>query len=104
MDGHDLVEQLASLASRVNNLAAYQSGDDSWQLMKLQDRLSTDAMVAIKQNLDSSDAQYKAALTDLKGAIAFIGNAQAKIADVAKAIQLIAKAADLAEAAIKKAA
>jgi hypothetical protein len=104
MDGHDLAEQLAGLASRVNNLAAYQSGDDSWQLMKLQDRLSTDAMVAIKTNLDSSGAKYKAALANLNGAIAFIGNAQTKIADVAKAIQLAAKAADLAEALLKKAA
>jgi len=104
MNGHDLAEQLAGLASRVNNLAAYQAGDDSWQLMKLQDRLSADVMVAIKLNLDASDAQYTAALAGLKAAIAFIGDAQAQIADVAKAIQLTAKAADLAEALLKKAA
>jgi hypothetical protein len=102
MDSHSLAAQVSGLASRVNNLSAYQSGDDSWNLMKLQDRLSTDAMTAIKLKLDASAADYKAALAGLKSAIAFIGEAKSQIADVSKAIDLIAKAADLAEAVLKK--
>lgn len=101
MGEHDLAQQLAGLASRVNNLVAYQIGDDSWQLMKLQDRLSTDALVAIKANLDATNSEYKAAMADLKSAIDFIGDAQHQIQDVAKAIQLAAKAADSAEAVLK---
>ncbi len=32
MNDHDLAAQLSGLASRVNNLAAHHSGEDSWTL------------------------------------------------------------------------
>jgi DNA-binding phage protein len=102
MNSHSLAEQVSGLASRVNNLAAYQSCDESWTLMKLQERLSTDAMTAIKLKLDKNDADYQAAIAGLKSAIDFIGEARSQIADPAKGMELIAKAADLVEAVFKK--
>src|SRR5260370_40044270 len=102
MDSHSLAEQVSALASRVNNLSAYHTGDDSWILMKLQERLSTDAMTAIKLKLDASADAYKAALAGLKSAIDYIREATGQIADVSMAIDLAAKAADLVEAVLKK--
>ncbi|MGH8550805.1 MAG: hypothetical protein ACRERU_19845 [Methylococcales bacterium] len=101
---HELAEKLGGLASRVNNLAVHQTGSESRTLLESQDRLTKLELVAIVKELSSDDDDYKTAIQGLNEAIAFIGEATKKIENIALAIQLIAKAADLAEKAIKTAA
>lgn len=97
---HELAEKTAGLASRVNNLAIGHVGDDSRALLEIQDRLAELAQRAIVQDLSDQDAAYQKALKGLNDAIDFIGEADAKIQDVSKAITLASKAAGLVDKAI----
>ena len=101
---HELAEKLAGLASRVNNLAVDHTGQDSRMLMDLQDRLAQLAQAAIIQDLSSGRQDYQEALKGLNEAIGFVGEADHQLEDVAKAITLVSKAADLADQAISAAA
>ena len=100
---HELSEKIAGLASRTNNLAVLHTGTDSRKLMQLQDRLTDLQLAAIVKDLNSQQADYRAAINGLNEAISYIGDATKEIQDVVKAIQLIAKAAKLAEQALKSA-
>lgn len=100
---HELAEKTTGLASRVNNLAVNHTGEDSRQLLQEQDRLAKLALAAIVQDLNDEQAEYKAALKGLNEAIDYIGEADKEIEGVAKAIRLVAKAADLVEKVLKKA-
>ena len=97
---HELAEKIAGLASRVNNLAANQTGKDSRQLRALEDRLVKLQVLAIVQDLRAEKKEYKQALKGLNEAIAFIGEADKGIKKVAKTIEKVAKAAELADKAI----
>lgn len=97
---HDLAELTAGLASRVNNLAVMETGNISRTLLEQQDRLAKLAMVAIIKDLKAEQADYQAAIKGLNEAIAYIGKADKKIDNVARAIKLISKAADLVDKAI----
>jgi hypothetical protein len=100
---HDLTEKVAGLASRVNNLAVHHAGSDSRKLMELQDRLAKLELVAIVRDLKAEHADYKAAIRGLNQAIDSIGDARREIDKVSKVIRLVAKAASLAEKAVKTA-
>ncbi len=99
---HDLAEKTTGLASRVNNLAVLQTGDNSRVLLEQQDRLAKLALVAIVKDLDAEADEYKAAVKGLDDAIAFIGEAEKDIQDIAKAIRLVKKAVDLVAKAVTK--
>jgi hypothetical protein len=99
--GHDLAELTTGLASRVNNLAVLESGPNCRKLLEQQDRLTKLSMLAIVKDLNAEQANYKACIKCLNEAIDYIGNGDKKIANVAKAIQLTAKAADSVEKIIK---
>lgn len=101
---HELAEKTSGLASRVNNLAVYHTGEESRALLEQQDRLAKLALVAIVKELSDEHRDYKAAVKGLNEAIDFIGEADSQIQGVAKAIRLAAKAADLVEKALKTAA
>jgi hypothetical protein len=97
---HELPEKIAGLASRVNNLAVNHTGGDSRTLLAIQDKLAQLAQAAIIADLSDRRADYQKALEGLNDAIAFIGDADAQLDNVAKAIALASEAADLAEQAI----
>jgi len=100
--GHDLAELTTGLASRINNLAVLETGPNSRTLLELQDRLAELAMLAIVKDLNAERADYQACINGLNEAIDYIGNADKKIDDVPKAIQLTVKAADLIENVIRQ--
>ena len=104
MGDHALVEGLAGLASRADSLSHLAEGDDSRALEAQEDRLSKLVLVAIAQEMDATNAQYKDAVTQVKTAIAAIGDADKKIQKVADVIAMIAKALDVAEKVVTKAA
>lgn len=101
---HELAEKTGGLASRVNDAAIVHTGSDSRALLELQDRLAKLTLAAIVKDLKAEHADYKQAMKALDEAIGFVGEARERIANVAKAIQLVTKAAELAEKAIKTAA
>ena len=101
---HDLTEKTAGLASRVDNLVALETGDDSRALEALQERLEKRTLASIVANLHDSEKKYQDAVAALDNATDIIGEADHQIQNISKAIKLIAKAADLVEAAIKAAA
>ena|SRR6266446_3500080 len=101
---HELAEKTAGLASRVDNLVALETGDDSRRLDALQDRLEDLSLAAIAKDLDDSVKSYKDALQALNDAIDTIGNADKTLTNIARVIAIVAKAADLVEKAIKMAA
>ena len=98
---HELAEKIAGLASRVNNLAVNHTGDNSRKLMALQDRLAKLQIAAIVSDLRAERQDYKAALKGLNEAVKSIGEAKASIQKVSNVIKLVAKAATLADKAIK---
>ena len=100
---HDIVEKTVGLASRINNLAIYHTGESSRKLLEQQDRLAKLALVAIVKALNEEHEDYKSAMESLDEAIDFIGNAEGEINEVEKAIRLTAKAVDLVEKALKSA-
>lgn len=92
MDNHQLVENTAGLASRINNLAVLTTGPECRTLLEQQDELTKLAMAAIVRDLNAERQAYQTALNDLQAAIAYIGEANKKVANVAKAIKMVAKA------------
>ena len=86
MDSHDLAEQTAGLASRLNNLAILTSGAESEKFMELRDQLARFAMMAIENELDDEKADYQTASNVLAQAIAEAGLALTLEADVSKVI------------------
>jgi hypothetical protein len=101
---HELAEKLAGLASRVNDLAVDTTGTNSRKLLELQDRLTDLALTAIVVALDEETAKYKGAITALNAAMAQIDEEIDSVERVVKTIQLVKRAADLAEALVKAAA
>lgn len=98
MSPHDLAEQTAGLASRLNNLAVLTAGPESEKLLALRDELSSFAMRAIETELDEEKADYQTASNFLAQAIAQAGLALNRDAEVAKVIDQV----EQAEAAIHK--
>lgn len=92
MDSHDLVEMTSGLASRVNNLAVQATAVESRTLMSQQDQLAKFAMAAIVQDLDAGQADYQNAVSLLANAITQVDAALQKVAEVTKAIDLVAQA------------
>ena len=92
MDSHDLAEQAAGLASRVNNLAVQTAGQNSRQLLAQQDNLTKLAMAAIVKDLDAGQDDYQNAVTLLTKAIAQVDTALQKASEVTNAINLVAQA------------
>lgn len=92
MDSHSIAAMTSGLASRANNLAVATTGPDSRNLMAQQDQLAKLAMQAIVQDLDSSQANYSAAVQALADATNQADAAMAKIGNVALAITSIANA------------
>ncbi len=86
MDSHNLAEQSAGLASRLNDLAMLTSGAESEKLLKLRDQLSRFVMKAIETELDDEKAQYQSACNFLTQAIAEAGLALTRDTDIPKVI------------------
>jgi hemerythrin-like domain-containing protein len=101
---HELAEKTAGLASRVNNLAINQSGNQSRQLLEEQDRLIKLEMVAIVKDLNCEHDAYKKAIKGLNIAINAVEDADKDITKVADAIALVKKAIDLIAKGIEMAA
>jgi len=104
MGDHALAEGLAGLASRVDSLSLAASGDDKGRLEAQEDRLTKLALAAIAQDMDATNARYRDAVDGVAAAIDAIGAADRKIENVAHVIALVAKALDVAEKVVKKAA
>ena len=98
---HELAEKTAGLASRVDNLVALQTGEGSRMLELQQERLEKLALAAIAADLAASEANYQAAIKGLNAAINRIGDADKAIQKISGVIKLVARAADLVEAALK---
>src|SRR5262245_10214025 len=103
MSSHDLVEATAGLASRVDNLVAQNTGDDCRQLERQQARLEKLTLAAIASALDESSQDYRDALAALDEARKTIDAADERIQQISRVIALVAKAADVVEAVVKKA-
>jgi hypothetical protein len=101
---HDIAEQIAGLASRVDNLVAQTTGGDCRKLESLQERLEKLTLVVIAEELDASATEYQDALALLQTANDQIGEGDRQIQQISKTIKLIAKAADAVESLAKKAA
>ncbi len=101
---HQVVEQLAGLSSRVDNLVANTTGDACRQLESLQERLEKLTLAAISADLQESQSGYAGALSAITSANETIGEGDAQIQQISKTIALIAKAADAVESLVKKAA
>ena len=104
MSDHALAEGLAGLASRVDNLAHVTTGDDSRTLEDQEDRLAKLTLVAIAVDMDATNAKYRNAVKRVQAAIDAIGDADKKIQNVARVIAGVAKALDVAEKLLAKAA
>jgi hypothetical protein len=98
MSAHDLAEQTAGLASRLNNLALLSSGEESEKLVQLRDRLAKFAMIAIKSKVDEEKADYQSASNVLAHAIAEAGLALTLESD----ISAVASQTEHAIAAVSK--
>ncbi len=101
---HELAEKTAGLASRVNNLAISQTGNESRQLLEEQDRLTKLEMVAIVKDLNSEHNAYKKAIDSLNTSIKAVEDADKGITNVANAITLVKKSINLVAKAIEMAA
>jgi hypothetical protein len=101
---HDIAEQIAGLASRVDNLVTQTTGDDCRELERLQERLEKLTLVLIAEELKSSEQEYQDALGALRTANDEIDKGDRQIQQISKTIKLIARAADVAEGLAKKAA
>jgi uncharacterized protein YukE len=99
-----LVEGLAGLASRVDNLVHVTEGEASRTFEDQQARLVKLALVAIAQDMDATNKAYRDSVASVNAAITAIGDADKKIQNVAQVIKLVAKALDAAEKLLKKAA
>jgi uncharacterized protein YukE len=104
MSDHALVEGLAGLASRVDNLVHLSEGDASRTFEEQQARLAKLVLVAIAQDMDETNKAYGDSVNAVNAAIEAIGKADKKIRNVAQVIKLVAKALDTAEKLLKKAA
>jgi hypothetical protein len=104
MSDHALAEGLAGLASRVDNLAHLTAGAESRTLEDQEDRLAKLTLVAIAVNMDATNAKYRSAVKRVQAAIDAIGDADKKIQNVARVIARVAKALDVAEKLLAKAA
>jgi uncharacterized protein YukE len=104
MSDHALAEGLAGLASRVDNLVHATEGEASRTFEDQQAQLVKLALVAIAQDMDATNKAYRDSVTSVQAAIAAIGDADKKIQNVARIIKLVAKALDVAEKLLKKAA
>jgi len=101
---HDLVEKLAGLASRVNNMAISHTGETSRQLLEIQDNLAKLTLLAIKKDLNQEQSSYQEALDGLNEAISYVGEADKNIEGITEAIRLAVKAVDSVEKVLKKVA
>jgi len=104
MGDHALAEDLAGLASRVDNLSHLTAGAAGRTLEDQEDRLARLTLVAIAVDMDATNAKYRNAVKRVQAAIDAIGNADRKIQNVAKIIAGVAKALDVAEKLLAKAA
>lgn len=86
MNAHDLAEQTAGLASRMNNLAMLTTGAESEKLQELRDQLARFTMMAVETELDEEKADYQSACNFLAQAIAEAGLAYTREAEVSKVI------------------
>lgn len=100
---HELAEKAAGLASRVNSLIIFHTGEYCIKLLEEKDRLSRLLLAAIVKELKQEHEAYKAAISGINEAIEFIGDADKELEGIAKAIRLIKKAIDSLEKALKKA-
>jgi len=100
---HELAEKAAGLASRVNSLIIYHTGEHCIKLLEEKDRLSKLLLAAIVKELNQEHEAFKAAISGMNEAIEFIGDADKELEGIAKAIRLIKKAIDSLEKALKKA-
>ena len=104
MSDHALAEGLAGLASRVDSLSHLTAGAESRTLEDQEDRLTKLTLVAIAVDMDATNAKYRDAVKRVQAAIDAIGDADKKIQNVAKVIAGVAKALDVAEKLLAKAA
>jgi hypothetical protein len=103
MSDHVLVERLAGLASRVDNLAHACVGEESRKLQEQQDRLAKLTLVAIARELDATNRKYKDAVASLTAAIEEIDEADERIENIARVVKLVSKALGAAESLLGKA-
>ncbi len=104
MSDHALAEGLAGLASRVDNLSHFMAGAEGRTLEDQEDRLAKLTLVAIAVDMDATNAKYRNAVKRIQAAIDAIGDADRKIQNVAQVIAGVAKALDVAEKLLAKAA
>lgn len=98
---HELAEKLGGLASRVSNLADFESGETAEELISLRDRLADLQLAVIIRHLNAEQSDYKAAMDGLNEAIDFIGEATGKLQRISRAIELAGRAAKLADRVVK---
>lgn len=99
--GHELAEKTAGLASRINNLAVLHSGSESRELLDLQTKLTKLELIAIVQDLNEEQDDYKKAISALNIAIKSIGEADKKIEKISSVIKQTKQAIDLLEKVLK---
>jgi ABC-type transporter Mla subunit MlaD len=104
MSDHALAEGLAGLASRIDSLSQLAEGRDKEALKVDADRVTKLLLVAIARDMDATNAQYQDAVNQVTAATGAIGDADKKIQKVADTIAMVAKALDVAEKVLKKAA
>jgi ABC-type transporter Mla subunit MlaD len=104
MSDHALAEGLAGLASRIDSLSQLAEGRDKEALKVDADRVTKLLLVAIARDMDATNAQYQDAVNQVAAATGAIGDADKKVQKVADTIAMVAKALDVAEKVLKKAA
>jgi ABC-type transporter Mla subunit MlaD len=101
---HALAETLAGLASRLDDLVHGTTGDDSRRCEEQQERLEKLTLAAIAAHIDATNARYRTAVDSVQAAIDEIDAADRKLENIARVITIVAKAADVAEKLLEKAA
>jgi hypothetical protein len=102
MSDHELAENLAGLASRVDNLVHLTLGNDSRTLQDQEERLAKLTLVAIARDMDATNELYRDAVTSVQAATSLIGDADKRIQHIAQVIKAVADAVDAAEQVLKK--
>ena len=96
----ELADKISALKSKVDSLTELQAGNKSEELKELKKRLAKLKVSAGVKQLQAEREDYKQAMNGLNEAIASIGEADQDMRDVAKTIEKVAKAAELADKAI----
>lgn len=97
----DINDKIADLTPRLKKLEAVAKGNDLKKLILLSDKLTKYELAEIVKELKAQHEAYNKAIKGLNDASKYIGDANTKIKNVTKAIDLVAKGVGFVENFLK---